>query len=802
MKGMKALLIKDFRLFRSGTGLLSVILPLLVMAALMIGGRGMSGGAFIQPFPVAVRDLDNTVMSNTLEKQIENIDIFSEVIRAKEGQTNQELFELNCAAIITIPEDFFYKTYEMEATQVELVLNQNMSMEASLVKTAFLSVMNIISEEQATYNGMYEFCCEELSDPQKELFKKEASQKLLTDALGRHKIFNGIVEYEDLQKIEENRFIACALSIIFILFPLAAVKTLPEEISSGIFQKYKAAGGGSMALFVSKLAAALIMSLPSMLLLIIFFDREKWITILLMDMLLFFTAFGFFLAVSALIKDSMCVQRWGNIFAIVSLVFGGGLYAGELLPVYAQVLGKVTLTYYIQKGLNAVLIGAGLKTMVSILFPVFLIGVISFFIALIAFKNTIRKSFFERDSGIKEISKNTESNDEELEPCFRSGNRWRVNILFSVALKKIKGMSGGYKEIIILLLVTLLCGYTVGAAVTKETPEQLNLTVATDEDSFQAKELENFLESCDGIAVEKSSVSRGKASLEYGKTEGLLIIGQGYEDALKQGKQLPLTYESASSVVSSQIVREIVAGYVVGKKIQLDSIVNVENKLGRLLNKSEKKLLLAKITAEKENIKPMYTISFEDNLTENSHVYEKDPFLPKQSGFALLAVMLTTMTWSAWMDRRDVRNVENRMISIKNGRRISYISDIMALGAVGVLTGFAAILPGTGTDIWEVISLMAYIFCAASISLGMTRMTMLETRIDGIAPFFALITSMLGGCFGDIGQLSESMRRLSMLTPQGLALHASDGNLISVTALILIAGLGICFSIAWENKGR
>jgi ABC-type multidrug transport system permease subunit len=86
---------------------------------------------------------------------------------------------------------------------------------------------------------------------------------------------------------------------------------------------------------------------------------------------------------------------------------------------------------------------------------------------------------------------------------------------------------------------------------------------------------------------------------------------------------------------------------------------------------------------------------------------------------------------------------------------------------------------------------LAYAFCTAGLSLLLIRLTALEGRVDGLAPFLALVLCLLGGCFMDLGQLSAALEVFSWLTPPGLAVRATEG---SQTALAVLLTEGIIWS--------
>ena len=110
MKRFCALLAKDLRLFFRRSGVVSLALSLVLLGALALGGGDLSRGAYVEPFPIAVRDEDQTLMSASLIGQMKQVELFSEIIDGGNA-TDASLMDRGAAAVVTIPKDFFYDLY-------------------------------------------------------------------------------------------------------------------------------------------------------------------------------------------------------------------------------------------------------------------------------------------------------------------------------------------------------------------------------------------------------------------------------------------------------------------------------------------------------------------------------------------------------------------------------------------------------------------------------------------------------------------------------------------------------------------
>lgn len=118
----------------------------------------------IEPFPVAVIDRDETVMSRMLIGQLRRIELFSE-IRCVSGSEFDSAFRTaedaapivdfeedmlaGCAAAVTIPKDYFYLVYYMDEGKVDAWLNGEMPLESELTADIIESVAEIMAGERA-----------------------------------------------------------------------------------------------------------------------------------------------------------------------------------------------------------------------------------------------------------------------------------------------------------------------------------------------------------------------------------------------------------------------------------------------------------------------------------------------------------------------------------------------------------------------------------------------------------------------------------------------------------------------------
>lgn len=756
MRGLRAALLKDLKIFKSGTGVISILLPLVLLAALWLFGGNLGKGAYLEPFPIAVRDLDNTVMSGALIEQISGVELFSEIHRIEGDITEKELFDKGIAAAVTIPKDFFYSLYRAENSPVKMTLNTSMPLESSVFQSIFLSVMDIIKVNQSVGSAVYSYSYGELTDELQESMWKQTSMRLLTDALSRQRFFDTKPASDTGNP--QLGFLGCCLGVITMFFPLSLVKALPEERDSGILSRFTAAGGSLFAFFLSKFVVSLLLTAPSVALTAVIFKPRGMPLVLLSAGVVFFAAFGLFLAVAAWSRSSTAALRRGNIILVFSLVTGGALYSLELLPNFVNLLAPFTLPYYIVRGISA----AEGSNPLGLLLPAILMGILFIILSVPGFLNP--------RGGGKQCCR-------QKKPTASRLSGLSVNPLPFITAIKVKAMTGGALELTVIIAAVLFCGVAAAAAINKPEPESLVIAVENRDRGGFGQELVSRLESKGGVTAESfDSLGENPISRE---AEGVLTIHEDYSDLLEKNGESSLTYSGQGSAVSTQAAREIVAGQAGVQLARLRGLKDAEKILGRALESGQRDELLVLMESEEQKLPKIYELGSSEGGGLNKL------FTPSPLGFSTLVIMLTIFTVTPFMGSVSAKRVAERMLASPHGLITSYASDVLAVFAIGLVVGVAALLPLGISGAATLLALVLYTFCVSCLGLFLSGFGGVSGKMDAVAPFIVLITCLVGGCFGSLKQLSPTTGLLSFLTPQGLAIEAAEGNPIFLVLVFL-----------------
>ncbi len=760
MRRFRAALYKDLRLFFGGAGAVSLLLPFVLLAGLLAGSGDVS--VSVKPFPVAVRDEDNTVMSRSLISQMDRVGMFSEVRLIPEGTSDSQALENGSAAAVTIPKDLFYALYRMDSEPVSVTLNSSMPLESALFNSVFSSVMDIIKSNQAASKGLYRFCYGSLNPSIEDDMYSESAANLVMDALSRQSVFDMEAEQSDIQGALVRKTAACVLSTAAMFFALASVKTIPEELRLGVIPRYTACGGNTDYFVLAKLLTVMFLSLPVALLFSCFFGFEA----LIISLCLIFTAFGVMLAAAVFAGEPASALRFGNLLILLSLV-------SALWPNTGFAM-RLTLPYYARMGLEALNAQMGIAGALRFLFPAILAGAAGLAIGV-------------RKLGCTDMRAASEAPDDAV-PAVQNVTDTPVGMLSGTAARlmglsqvKLFAMSGGAIGLALLIAAALIGGFAANGA---GQGKSLKLTVCDLDNSRLSQELVQRLESQEGVTVTPSENADIGTALLEGSTEGLLIIENGYADSLASNSGPKLHYEASSSSSSADGAREIISGQAVSQKSRERAAVLAEEKTGHTLSDGEYKRLSEYIAESEALLNDIYVINTEKGAGAAA------PFMPGAAEFAALAVLLTLLTAAPWSGM-DGRSVEFRMLAFPNGWILSFGSGCLALTALGFIIALAALI--LSLDLYSLFVFAVYSFCCATLSAALTRLTAVEGRIDTLAPFMALLLCLIGGCFIDFSQFSTAVQAMSWITPPGLALKASGGN---VTALLSLAAEGFLFAFS------
>lgn len=369
MTSFFALLKNDIRLFLRDwkACVLLLIAPLFFISFFTYAlSPYLEESSFIEPFPIAVVDKEDTTQTRMLINQVEEIGIFSEVIRMDEEEALRSLADKEVGGVIIIPEDFTNSVSMGENKPVTVVGNGAMPLQAYVVKNIVQSASNLVTAAQGAINTIWHYDTEAgLPDGERDERFNEAVMDYMLAALARTSIFvseDAVSEYS----VTPAEYFTAALIIVFMMFAgMPGMKMLVTERTSGITSRISAAPVRVWKVVLSKL-------LVSVMLLVIQFGIIIFMTSKIFnnywgapvkDVLILFG--GIILAVSAWSVFTASVSPTpasadiiGNLGILLMAVLGGSIYPLTSMPEGIRRISVLTINRWAMDGFMVLFSGS------------------------------------------------------------------------------------------------------------------------------------------------------------------------------------------------------------------------------------------------------------------------------------------------------------------------------------------------------------------------------------------------------------------------------------------------------------
>lgn len=765
MNGFLAALKKDMCLFFRKGGLFSLLFPLLLLPLFLFFFRGNSGG--LQAFPVSVIDEDETLMSKTLIRQMEEVELFSEVHKISREDISEEL-EKGSVGVLRIPKDFFYTAYRFQGEPVELILNERRATESAILESVFTSIMKIMEKEQemslAVFHTAYG---EKLSASEEEELYHRASERLLNSVLKRQLIFQN-------EEIRANvafalvMRIASALLFLFLSFiSLSMVSAVPEEEKKGIVSRFRQMGGRGF--YLSKFLLLLLLALPALALSLLFLYKAF---ALLPELLLFFALYYnlsllsfylFFWGIFSFIREERLAKNFSVCLIFLLLLFTGRLFSAGRLPFSLARFSPISINAVLLEGLRRGYSPARLMPFVLPLglFP--LLGILLRFAHSFMEKRGLleKKTGLPKKRGVEEGS----FGKSFLMHCLPFP-AWRGYILL--------GRTVG----VLLFLLFCLC---LGRYAEDKTQEKIAIYLVNEDGGEWSRELIRDLDAEKSLDIQLIPEKEKEEKLLYGDKEGVLTIRKGYTgDREEKGK---LLYESGSASLSEMGLREIVAAVVAGEKIERGANDYLSSLLGREIRADEQDLL-TKNQKQYKRTSPLYTVRKQNGATR------EELFSPRREAVYAFLLYFFLFSLASVAGEGEEKRVAARLQSIAGASRRYLLGLFLVFLGISLCFFFALRI---AFRFYAMLSLLSYTLFLFGFSRFLSVRVLGEGAETGLSLNLGLFFCLSGGAFMDFSALSGWVKYLPYLSPVGLFLKGTEGDLVA-PAILLAIGLCTCRS--------
>jgi len=820
MKGFFAAIWKDRRLFLRKGGLFILLFPLLLFPLFAFFFQGQSGQ--MQAFPVMVIDEDQTIMSKTLIREMEKVELFSTVIK-EEGEIGQEgrekAFQEGVVGILRIPKDFFYTAYRFEGEPVDLSLNANRPTESLLFQSIFTSIMEIMEKEQEISKGVFHALYgESLSKQEEESLYEHASERLLTAVLKRQLVFDEEGQSSQVEKALSLRIFSFIFFFLLAFCALSSVFSVPEEEKKGIPQRFALLGGRGF--FLSKLFFLFLSALPLLLLCLFALKKsldlspEQLIPIAFIFCVELLSFFFFFYQLFRIMGEESTAKLLSFSLLFLGILYTGKLFGESNAPELVKRLSPITVNRMVLEGVRR---GLSFSTLLSTALPLLLWDALALVLGILSGIYFKLKTFSKRRTISRKLRRESKRQDgqhgqdgqygqdrqhgqyrpDEQYGQYRPGGQDKSYeksplpfpcSLLSLRFSLLLGGGRGFL-LLVLFLLSLFAYSRVGGK------EKLSLMLVREDQGAWSEELIQELQQEKGLQVEVVENQEAKKALLEGSVEGVLWIKEGFTgDTEGRGS---LHYESSADSLAEMGIREIVAALSSTLRMEKGALAYGESLLGRSLNETEKEAIEESIVKSKRT-EPLYQIQ------ELKGERGRSLFQPKREAVLGFVLYFFLFSLGTALGREEEKRVFQRSRTYPAGRIRYHLSGILLFGLLSL--GFFLVLEGRtilGIEkegglrlavlyknlLLPLLCTLGFSFFLYSFARRLSYSVFGAEMAGGLSLSLGLLFSFLGGSFIDFSSLSNIPSFIPYLSPIGIYQMGMEGQPLPIGVLVLFSVL-------------
>lgn len=788
MKGFFAAIWKDGKLFLRKGGLFILLFPLLLFPLFAFFFQGQSSQ--MQAFPVMVIDEDQTIMSKTLIREMEKVELFSTVIKEEEeiGQEEREkAFQEGVVGILRIPKDFFYTAYRFEGEPVDLSLNANRPTESLLFQSIFTSIMEIMEKEQEISKGVFHALYgETLSKQEEESLYEHASERLLTAVLKRQLVFDEEGQSSQVEKALSLRIFSFIFFFLLAFCALSSVFSVPEEEKKGIPQRFALLGGRGF--FLSKLFFLFLSALP--LLLLCLFALQKSLDlppeqllpiafILCVELLSFFF---FFYQLFRIMGEESTAKLLSFSLLFLGILYTGKLFGESNAPEFVKRLSPINVNRMVLEGVRR---GLSFSTLLPTALPLLFWDALALALGIFSGILSKLKTFSKR----KTFSRNFQRESKRQDGQYKSYEKFALPFPGSLLSLRFSLLLGGGRGflLLVLFLLSLFAYSRVGGK------EKLSLMLVREDRGEWSAELIQDLQHEQGLQVEVVENQEAEKALLEGSVEGVLWIKEGFTgDTEGRGS---LHYESSADSLAEMGIREIVAALSSSLRMEKGALAYGESLLGRSLNETEKEAIEQSIVKSKRT-EPLYQIQ------EMKGERGRSLFQPKREAVLGFVLYFFLFSLGTALGREEEKKVFQRSRTYPAGRLRYHLSGILLFGLLSL--GFFLVLEGRSildiekegglrlAELYKDLLLpllctLGFSFFLYSFARRLSYSLFGAEMAGGLSLSLGLLFSFLGGSFVDFSSLSNIPSFIPYLSPIGIYQMGMEGQPLPLGVLILLS---------------
>lgn len=829
MKGFFAAIWKDGKLFLRKGGLFILLFPLLLFPLFAFFFQGQSSQ--MQAFPVMVIDEDQTIMSKTLIREMEKVELFSTVIKEEEeiGQEERDkAFQEGVVGILRIPKDFFYTAYRFEGEPVDLSLNANRPTESLLFQSIFTSIMEIMEKEQEISKGVFHALYgETLSKQEEESLYEHASERLLTAVLKRQLVFDEEGQSSQVEKALSLRIFSFIFFFLLAFCAMSSVFSVPEEEKKGIPQRFALLGGRGF--FLSKLFFLFLSALPLLLLCLFALQKsldlpmEQLIPIAFILCVELLSFFFFFYQLFRIMGEESTAKLLSFSLLFLGILYTGKLFGESNAPEFVKRLSPITVNRMVLEGVRR---GLSFSTLLSTALPLLFWDAFALALGIFSGIRSNLKTFSKRRTFSRKLQRESKRQDGQFgqdrpdgqhgqfgqdrpdgqhgqyRPDGQHGQHGQYRpggqdksyekspLPFPCSLLSLRFfllLGGGRGFLLLVLFLLSLFAYSrVGGK------EKLSLMLVREDQGAWSEELIQELQQEKGLQVEVVENREAEKALLEGSVEGVLWIKEGFTgDTEGRGS---LHYESSADSLAEMGIREIVAALSSTLRMEKGALAYGESLLGRSLNETEKEAIEESI-AKSKRTEPLYQIQ------ELKGERGRSLFQPKREAVLGFVLYFFLFSLGTALGREEEKRVFQRSRTYPAGRIRYHLSGILLFCLLSL--GFFLVLEGRtilGIEkegglrlavlyknlLLPLLCTLGFSFFLYSFARRLSYSVFGAEMAGGLSLSLGLLFSFLGGSFVDFSSLSKIPSFIPYLSPIGIYQMGMEGQPLPIGVLVIL----------------
>lgn len=338
--------------------------------------------SFVEPFSIAVADREDSPQTRIVVKQLEDIDIFKEILYTTEEEAADLIRKGSIAAVLIIPEGFSQSVVHGENRPVTVIGSKAMPLQSFIVKSLLQSAANLVSAGQSSINTIYHY--NQLAGVRSAELSEQFTQSTMTifmEALSRNEIFAESGNSEELDLTPAEYFTAALITVFLLFAGMPAMKMLVTERGFGVSRRLAASPARAWQILLSKFIVSIAVSITQFSVILLLTGAilgNYWGApagkILYLLGAVIYAAAAWSILVSAVCRTPSAVDAVGNLGVLLMSVIGGSIYPLSTMPRFIRELSGLTINRWAMDGFMIVFSGNSAASIAGCVWPLLAIG--------------------------------------------------------------------------------------------------------------------------------------------------------------------------------------------------------------------------------------------------------------------------------------------------------------------------------------------------------------------------------------------------------------------------------------------